>query len=300
MFKQDLIFRKPLMNAAGTLGFSPDLRAPLPWDDLGAFVTNPLSLRHRKATDSPSSIEYPGGFLLHTGLPNPGLMTAINKHARRWADSPIPVIVNLMADRPEETKQMVESLEGRENVAAIELGFAPLLADDIILLAIEMSMGELPLIVSLGAEQVLSLGPRAMETGAAAISIATARGMLPLSHDTTSEGNIRLISGRLFGPAQFPRSLEVVHSAARLGLPIYGAGGVYSKENAEAMLAAGALGVQMDAGLWLPQDIKKISTAHAVDTGSNPEKNRMMNSYKKEPRQMTRLSGRVKEVITRF
>jgi dihydroorotate dehydrogenase (NAD+) catalytic subunit len=253
MFKQDLIFRKPLMNAAGTLGFSPDLRAPVPWDELGAFVTNPLSLRHRKAADSPSSIEYPGGFLLHTGLPNPGLPTAINKHARRWADSPIPVIVNLMADRPEETKQMVESLEGRENVTAVELGFAPLLSDDIILLAIEMCLGELPLIVSLGAEQVLSLGPRAMETGAAAISIATARGMLPIGHDPASESDMRLISGRLLGPAQFPRSLAVVHSAARLGLPIYGAGGVYSKQDAEAMLTAGALGVQMDAGLWLPR-----------------------------------------------
>ncbi len=253
MFKQDLIFRKPIMNAAGTLGFSPDLRAQVPWDDLGAFVTNPISLRARKTTDQPTLIEYPGGFLLHTGLPNPGITTAINKHARRWADSPIPVIVNLMADRPEETKQMVESLEGRENVAAVELGFAPLLADDIILLAIEMCLGELPLIVSLAAEQVLSLGPRALQTGAAAISLAAARGMLPLARNPSHEGGEKLISGRLFGPAQFPRSLEVVHSAARLGLPIYGSGGVYSKEDAEAMLTAGALAVQMDAGLWLPK-----------------------------------------------
>jgi dihydroorotate dehydrogenase len=253
MFKQDLIFRKPLMNAAGTLGFSPDLRAPIPWDDLGAFVTNPVSLRTRRAADRPACIEYPGGFLLHTGLPNPGLATVIKKHARRWADSPLPVIVNLMADRPEETKQMVESLEGRENVTAVELGFAPLLADDIIVLAIEMCQGELPLIVSLGAQQILSLGPRALETGAAALSLATPRGMLAVPHNPASESSPELISGRLFGPAQFPKSLETVYAAARLGLPIYGAGGVYSKENAEAMIAAGALGVQMDAGLWLPK-----------------------------------------------
>ena len=247
MFKQDLTLRAPLMNASGTLGFSPDLRAQVQWDELGAFITNPISKRPRKAAEQPATIEYPGGFLLHTGLPNPGLATVISKHAQRWADSPIPIIVNLMADRPEETKQMVESLEGRENVAAIELGFAPLLADDIILLAIEMSLGELPLIVSLAAEQILSLGPRALQTGAAAISLATPRGMLPL-HGNKAE----LVSGRLFGPAQFPRSLEMVHSAVKLGLPVYGAGGVYSKEDAEAMLSAGAMGVQMDAGLWLP------------------------------------------------
>jgi dihydroorotate dehydrogenase (NAD+) catalytic subunit len=253
MFKQDLMLRKPIMNAAGMLGFSPDLRAPVPWDDFGAFVTNPLSLRLRKPANPPASMEYPGGFLLHTGLPNPGLNTVINKHARRWADSPIPVVVNLMADRPEEAQQMVKILEGTENVTAVELGFAPLLSDDIILFAIEMCLGELPLIVSLAAEKVLDLGPRAMQMGAVAISLAAPLGMLPITPQSSPEVGRGLMSGRLFGPALFPRSLEVVHSAARLGLTMIGAGGVYTMENVEAMLAAGALWVQMDAGLWLPK-----------------------------------------------
>jgi dihydroorotate dehydrogenase len=33
-------------------------------------------------------------------------------------------------------------------------------------------------------------------------------------------------------------------------LPIIGAGGVWNKENAEAMLSTGALAVQVDAALW--------------------------------------------------
>jgi len=252
MFKQDLIFRKPIMNAAGLLGFSPDLRASIRWDDLGAFVTNPLSLRPRRAADQPASIEFPGGFLLHTGLPNPGLHAVINKHARRWADSPLPIIVNLMADRPEEAQQMVRKLEGIDNVAAVELGFAPLLAEDIILLALEMCRGELPLIVSLADEQVLSLGPRVLQSGAIAISLAAPRGMLPRVSRSSLGSEEGLVSGRLFGPALFPRSLEMIHSAHRLGLPIIGAGGVFTKEDAETMINAGALWVQMDAGLWLP------------------------------------------------
>jgi dihydroorotate dehydrogenase (NAD+) catalytic subunit len=256
MFKQDLTFRKPLMNAAGTLGFAPDLRAPVPWDDLGAFVTNPLSLRPRTGAAKPALIEYPGGFLLHTGLPNPGLAAAIKKYARRWADSPLPVVAHLMADRPEETKQMVEKLEGMENIAAVELGFAPLLADDIIALVIEMCLGELPLVVSLPAEQVLGLGPRLMKDGAAAISLAPPRGSLPLTPPPLQSGDGQglkgLISGRLFGPSLFPKSLETVASAAKLGLTVIGAGGVYSKENIEAMLVAGALAIQVDAALWRP------------------------------------------------
>jgi dihydroorotate dehydrogenase (NAD+) catalytic subunit len=251
MFKQDLSFRKPLMNAAGTLGFSPDIRAPFQWDNLGAFITNPLSLRPRKPTAKPICIEFPGGFLLHTGLPNPGFNVAIKKNARRWADAPLPIIVNLMADRPEESMQMVKFLEGKENVIAVEIGFAPLLADDIILLAIEMCQGELSIIVSLAPEQVLRLGPRALEAGAAAISLAVPRGMLPFTPTESSQTHDGLISGRLFGPALLPQSLNLVYTAARLGLPIIGSGGVYTLENAEAMMTAGAIAVQLDAGLWL-------------------------------------------------
>ncbi|MBN1452681.1 MAG: hypothetical protein JW963_16820 [Anaerolineales bacterium] len=243
MFKQDLTFSTPYMNAAGMLGFAPDFRAPVPWEAFGAFVTNPLSLRARRPTTKPALVEYPGGFLLHTGLPNPGLPAVIKKYARRWADSRLPVIVHLMADRPDETSRMVGSLEGQENIAAVELGFAPLLAEDIILLTIEMCLGELPLIVSLPFEQVLSLGPQVIQEGAAAISLAVPRGML-----TADDG--QLTTGRLSGPALFPQALLTVRDAAQANIPVIGAGGVGSKENADAMLSVGALAVQVDESLW--------------------------------------------------
>src|SRR6266498_900775 len=244
--KRDIYFSKPLMNAAGSLGFTPDLRSFGNLADLfGAFVTNPFSLRPRMPAAKPAVIEHSGSFLLHTGLPNPGFQAGLKKYAARWARSDLPIIIHLMADRPEETQRMVRALETQENVMAAELGFAPLLANDIILLTLEMCLGELPLIFSLPIEQVLSLGPRLMQEGAEAISIATPRGALAVP-------NSPLITGRLYGPSLFPRTLETVYSAAKLGLPIIGAGGVWSKENAEAMLSAGALAVQIDAALWNP------------------------------------------------
>jgi len=254
--KRDLYFSKPLMNAAGSLGFAPDTRLGISLDSFGAFVTNPFSLRSRVPAAKPSVVQHPGGFLLHTGLPNPGLNAGLKKYAAKWSRSDLPIIVHLMADRPEETQHMVRMLEAQENVMAVELGFAPLLANDIIMLTLEMCLAELPLIFSLPIEQVLSLGPRLMQDGAQAISIAMPRGALPLTSNPlpspkgTPEGRGGLITGRLYGPSLFPRTLETVYSAAKIGLPIIGAGGVWTKENADAMLSVGALAVQVDAILW--------------------------------------------------
>ncbi|HEY3311490.1 MAG TPA: hypothetical protein VGK00_07610 [Anaerolineales bacterium] len=255
MFKNELVFRTPLMNSAGMLGFAPDPHAdvhPFPgWElgDLGVFVTNPLSLRPRKPTSNPEMIAYPGGLLLHTGLPNPGLPAAVKKYARRWETSRQAIIIHLMADRPEETARMVRAIEGLENIAAVELGFAPQLADDIIVLALEMSLGELPLIANLPFEQVLSLGARVVQSGAAALSFSAPRGTLPGKHADRSESRL-LVSGRLYGPALFAQSLSLLRSATRLGLPVIGGVGVYTQEQAALMLASGALAVQLDTLLW--------------------------------------------------
>jgi dihydroorotate dehydrogenase len=243
MPKQDLHFAKPLMNAAGMLGFAPNFRDSLPWDEFGLFVTNPISLRPRLPASSPEVINYPGVILLHTGLPNPGFKSTLKRFSSQWAKSDLPVMVHLMADRPEETVRMVRALEGRENVMAAELGFAPRLADDILLLTTSMCAGELPLVVNLPAEQAPNLGPRVVEAGAAAISIAAPRGVLP-GRDGMP------VSGRLYGPSLFPRSLELIQTLCKLGLPVIASGGIHSKENLSLMLACGALACQMDIHLW--------------------------------------------------
>lgn len=248
--KRDLYLSKPLINAAGSLGFFPDLRSFENFGGLkhfGAFVTNPVSLRPRLPTAHTAVVEFPGGFLMHTGLPNPGFSTTLKKYAAKWNRADLPIIVHLMADRPEETQRMVRELESIENVMAAQLGFAPLLADDIILMNLEMCLGELPLIFALPHEQVLTLGPKLMEGGASAISLASPRGAV---YD--KEG--RLLTGRLYGQSLFPRALDMVRSAAMIGLSVIGSGGVWTEADAESMLKAGAMAVETDAQLWVPKD----------------------------------------------
>ena len=49
---RSLVIDPPLMNAAGSMGFAPDLKLPLLWEEFGAFVTNPISIKPRKPAAS--------------------------------------------------------------------------------------------------------------------------------------------------------------------------------------------------------------------------------------------------------
>jgi dihydroorotate dehydrogenase len=244
MPKNELVFSNPILNSSGTLGFAPDSRGPVSLSSLGAFITNPISLRRRAATAQPRVLAFSGGFLLHTGLPNPGLQSIIQTYGRRWAVSPLPIIVHIMADRPDEARVMVRELESLDNVMALELGFAPMLSDDLVVISVEQSQGELPLIVNLASDKILELGHRALQAGAAAVSMATPRGALPAEPG--------FISGRLYGPALLPAALSIVRAAAAAGIPVIAHGGACTPAEVDAMLSGGALAVELDARLWIP------------------------------------------------
>lgn len=229
------------MNAAGSLGFAPAAGQPLP-AQLGLFVTHPISLAPRRAAQAVQLLEFPGGVLLHSGLPNPGLSATLKKHASAWKRAAVPIIVHLLAQSAEELRKMVLRIEGLENVLAVEIGVP---ADASASLARELCQagrGELPVIAQLPLPRALELCDLALQAGAAAISLGPARGSLP------GAGG-QLVSGRLYGPALLPQALEATRQLADQA-PVIAAGGVYSQADGEALLAAGARAVQVDVGLW--------------------------------------------------
>ena len=144
--RQDLDFRSPWLNAAGSLGYNP----PEKWvwsEPIGAFITNPVSLYPRTPAEGRVVIPFPGGFLLHSGLPNPGLQGLL-AGARRWERSSVPLWVHIIADTPEEIEGMVRVLESQETVSAIELGIGPRTGPEQALKLARAGVGELPLVVN--------------------------------------------------------------------------------------------------------------------------------------------------------
>jgi dihydroorotate dehydrogenase (NAD+) catalytic subunit len=243
MSEISLAFDPPVLNAAGSLGFAPERRSLEDLPPLGAFFTNPVSQAKRTPAHGMRFLPFPGGFLLHSGYPNPGLSAVLRHHAAQWKRQDLPIWVHLLASSPDDLGQMVPRLEGIEGVAGVEVGIPPEADAAAAAAFIRAALGELPVMARLPLERAVELAGVVLSAGAAAVSLAPLRGALPLKGGG-------LLRGRLYGPALFPQALETVRVLAGQGLPVVGSGGLYRPQDIAAMQAAGALAVQLDAVLW--------------------------------------------------
>lgn len=237
--KIGLTLNSPLIAGGGLLGFADEYDNLIDFSKLGAFITNPITLRPRTPAEGHRVAQFPGGMLIHTGLPNPGLSTVIRDYERKWAKLGCPVIVHLAATTPEETVAAVEKLERVESVAGIEIGFRDdePLAEAEVMLREAVQRSRQPVIVSVPFARALVFVRLAEKLGVQAITVAAPpRGTVRVGNDW--------LTGRLYGPALLPQSLQLVREIKQqTSLPIIGAGGVETQVDVEAMLAAGAVAV---------------------------------------------------------
>jgi len=241
--KFDLVISPPVMNAAGSLGYAPQSSDLVNFEQLGAFVTNPVSLHPRTPAKARVSQPFPGGFLLHSGYPNPGLRTVIKQYSTRWERSQLSVIVHLLVHQVDDVRAMISQLEGREGLTGIELGIPP---DCELSQAVDMvqaAVGELPLIVRVPMERAAEFTGVLAASSLAAISLAPPRGAV-----LNQQG--QPVRGRLFGPAVFPFALAAASEVIDMGVPLFASGGIYQRQQVDALLELGAIGVQLDAVLW--------------------------------------------------
>ena len=232
------------MNAAGFLGFAPPAETPSVPGAPVAFVTNPVSYSPRSPAAERGCIAYPGGFILHTGWPNPGFRKVVEQNASRWAHVPWPVWVHLLADRPYEVDRMVRALEEIEGVAAVEISLSPDADDDLKLQLVDVALGELPLVLCVPLDQAAAgWVNQAVQAGISAICLSASRGIIP-------DPGENLIRGRMVGPGLFPLVLQAFNWLRGYEIPLIPGCGVYTRNNLKSLLAVGAAAVQLDAVLW--------------------------------------------------
>jgi len=269
--KHGLSLKGPVMPAAGIMGYSDAYRRLIPWEVLGAFVTNPMTARPRPGAPDPRAISLPGGLLVHTGLHNPGVAAVIRHHRKHWAHCPVPVIAHVVGVNAEEAVTCVKRLSALEVVAGVELGLPDGLAleEALEIIMAARKAGSLPLIVKLPLLRASDLAPRvADQDGADALTVAA----LPRG-SVWHQG--QTVTGRLYGPATAPQTLWMLRQVAALiegALPLIGSGGIHCTDDALAMLDAGAVAVQVDSYIW-KDPTGFVRMARAVTHLSKDKKN---------------------------
>ena len=257
--KYSLILSTPVMPAAGTVGFGDRYKALIDYENLGAVVTNPVTVDAWNPASGTRMIPLDAGILLHTGLPNPGLTRVISQNRKVWAGLPIPVILHLVGTNIQQVERACARVDEVDEIAAVELGLDDdMTASEAIGLVQAASKMEKPLLVRLPFYECYALALPIADCGADALVMTAApRGTARDKHSG------RLVSGRIYGPLIKPMILRMVGRLRRElpdDMPIIGCGGIHSPQDARDYIEAGAVAVQVDTATWAqPKMLERIA-----------------------------------------
>lgn len=257
--KSQLVLDNPVMPAAGTFGYGNLYRDMVNITKLGAIVTNPATYYPRKPAKGVRTVPLASGVLVHTGLPNPGASKVIRRWRDTWTALPIPTIFHLAATNTDEVRKAVEIIDTVDAIAAVELG----LPDDIsyneaaALTETAVRHTERPVLVRLPMSDAYEVADAVAEAGAGAVVVAA-----PPRGTARDPISGQLVSGRVYGPMVKAVALPIVERLAKrlTDVPIIGAGGIHSPQDARDYVQVGAVAVQVGGVNWvLPRMIEIIA-----------------------------------------
>ena len=246
-----------LLNASGCLDA---LTAPGTARQLDAFVTKTVTPEPREGNAPVRIAETDAGMLNSIGLANPGRDAFLAETLPRLAELELPIWVSVGGFAAPEYADTCRALDGRDDVACIELNLscpnvdeAPESAAEIVA-SCRRETG-LPLYAKLSpaVPDVGALARAVEDAGADGLSLVnTIRG---LALDEGLRPVLGSATGGYSGPALKPIALAAVHAAFRAtDLPIVGMGGVSTGRDALELIGAGASAVALGTVLFSDPD----------------------------------------------
>ena len=251
-----LELQHPVINGSGTFdaiaarrafGDALDERFPF-----SAFVSKTITLEPRAGNPPPRLWETPAGLINSIGLPNKGLIGYLDEDLPELARLPVPLITNVMGSSAAEVGRLVEAVDAREEISAIELNVScpnvktglDLGADPDSLAGLLKAVRPLtakPIVVKLtpNTADVAAVAEAAEAEGADAVSLINTLRAMALTAD--GEPWLGGGTGGLSGPAVFAVALaQVAAVARRVSIPVVGMGGVRTAVHARQLLEVGA------------------------------------------------------------
>jgi dihydroorotate dehydrogenase (NAD+) catalytic subunit len=249
----------PVINGSGTFDaiaarrvFGDALLERFPF---AAFVSKTITVEPRQGNPPPRLWEQPAGMINSIGLPNKGLEGYLAEDLPELARLPVPLIVNVMGFTRDEVATLVEAMDARPEVAALELNVScPNVESGLIMGADPAETAALlehvrrrtrkPLIVKLtpNATDPGAVAQAAEAAGADAVSLINTLRGAALDPHGSGRWWLGAGTGGVSGPAVRAIALaQVADVAARVSIPIVGMGGVQRGRDARDLLDSGAL-----------------------------------------------------------
>jgi dihydroorotate dehydrogenase (NAD+) catalytic subunit len=282
----------PIVNGSGTFdaiaarrAFGDALVEQFPFS---AFVSKTITLSPREGNPPPRLWEAPAGLINSIGLPNRGLDGYLEHDLPQLAELPVPLITNVMGSTASEVAQLVEAIDARPEVAAIELNVScpnvktglDIGADPGSLAALVRAVRPLtskPLIVKLtpNTADVAAVALAAEVEGADAVSLINTLRASALAPGGGGRPWLGGVTGGLSGPTIRGIALaQIAAVARRVAVPIVGMGGVTRGTHAFDLIHAGATLVAVGtesfldpaAGTRITRELKSLQIAGSGST----------------------------------
>ncbi len=254
----------PTILASGIMGVSGAACCYAAKNGAGAVIPKSIGPKEREGHANPVLVEFDKGFLNAVGLPNSGADNSLGEIELAMKNSGVPVIPSLFGGTKEEFGMVAEKLDTlRPQLIEVNLS-CPNTQDDfgLAFALSEKDAGEVIKLVKskVRAKVIAKLAPnvpdiktiaRAVEkAGADAI---TAVNTMPGMAIDAKTGNPLLHNkqGGISGPALRPIAVNCIYEIYKaVNIPIIGAGGVMTGEDAAEMIMAGAAAVEIGTGIY--------------------------------------------------
>jgi dihydroorotate dehydrogenase (NAD+) catalytic subunit len=250
----------PVMIAAGCGGTGRELTGLVDLRRVGGIVSRTITVGERQGAPVPRISESSAGIVWDTGLQNPGLDAFVAGELSRLGRGGVRVIVSIGGGTLEEYVRLSSSLQGRPDVAAIEiylagpdeeldrsvLGAHPDRVNEIVGAVARMSLVPVFAKIPGGCDDVVELARAAVRAGATGVTLLGSPPALGIERALVGTGRGG-VHGWLSGPALKPITLRAVYDVARElpEVPVIASGGVRTGEDAVECILAGAWAVQV-------------------------------------------------------
>ena len=266
----------PVLAASGTFGYGVEFEDILALDRIGGFVSKGLSRLPMPGNAAPRLIETASGMLNAVGLQNVGVDAFVTEKLQGFSRTPPPcaVLCNVFGYQIDDYLAVIEVLNSADGIAAYEInascpntrhggmvfGADPRLLGELVRLTKKASRRPIFVKLSPNVTSIAAMARVAEENGADGLTLVNT--FLSLAIDIrTRKPKIANVTGGLSGPAIKPIAVRMVWEAAQaVRIPILGAGGIRTGEDAVEFLMAGAAAVQVGTASYAdPRAVERVA-----------------------------------------